>query len=110
MQLKNIFTGVLIVFSFLLFAEDHPDGRKTEKNTSSKDSIQLSINYLKKYILATDVWQSDNPEIVKAIIGLIHFTEDGSIDSIQTRLDKFSKMDNFRYINRSSVHVSDSLL
>ncbi len=110
MQLKNIFTGVLILFSFLLFAEDHPDGRKTEKNTSSKDSIQLSINYLKKYIQATDVWQSDNPEIVKAIIGLIHFTEDGSIDSIQTRLDKFSKMDNFRYINRSSVHVSDSLL
>jgi len=109
MQLKNIFTGVLILFSIFLFAEDHPTVRKAEKNTSSKDSIQLSINYLKKYIQATDGWQSDNPEIVKAIIGLIHFTEDGPIDSIQSRLDKFRKMDNFKYINRPSANVSDSL-
>jgi len=109
MHLNKIITGIFILLSISLIAEDHPSVRKTEKNTSPKDSIQLSIDYLKKYIQATDGWQSDNPEIVKAIIGLIHFTEDGPIDSIQIRLEKFRKMDNFRYINRSSAIVSDSL-
>lgn len=110
MQLKKLFTGVLILISISIFAEDHPTDRKKEKNTNSNDSIQLSINYLKKYIQTNDVWQSENPEILETIIGLIHFTEDGTIDSIQVKLEKFRKIQNFRYINRLPINVSDTIL
>jgi len=110
MQLKKLFTGILILISISIFAQDHLTNPEKEKNTSSNDSIKLSIDYLKKYIQTNDIWQSENPEILKTIIGLIHFTEDGPIDSIQVRLDKFRKIQNFRYINRLPINVSDTLL
>jgi len=110
MQLKKLFTGILILISISIFAQDHLTNPEEEKNTSSNDSIKLSIDYLKRNIQTNDIWQSENPEILKTIIGLIHFTEDGPIDSIQVRLDKFRKIQNFRYINRLPINVSDTLL
>lgn len=109
MQLKKLLTGFLVLISVSIFAETNPNSRKNEKNTGSPDSIQLGIDYLKKYIYSTDVWQSENPEILRSVNGLIHFAEDENLDSILVNLDKFQKKQDFRYIYRSPMHVGDSL-
>ena len=109
MQLKKLCTGFLILMSISIFAESNPNLRKKENNNRSADSIQVSINYLKKYIQPADVWQTENPEIIRAVVGLIHFAEDEHIDSILIRLEKIQKKEDFRYITRSPLKVSDSL-
>lgn len=110
MQYKKLFTGVLILICISVLAGTDPTVQKNAKNTGSTDSIKLGINYLKKYLEATDVWRSEDPEINRAVMGLIHFAEDGQIDSILVKLEKVQKIDNYRYFNRSPRHVSDSLL
>jgi hypothetical protein len=108
MHLKNIFSGLLILISISLLAENKPIFRNNEKKIPSADSVQLSIDYLKKY-LTMDVWQSDNPEILRLVKGLIHFAEDEHIDSILLRLERFQQKKDARYINRLASQVSDSL-
>jgi len=109
MQLKKLLTGFFILISVSIFAETNPTDRKKEKNTSSKDSILIGIDFLKKYIQPTSAWKSENPEILRSVNGLISFAEHERIDSILLKLEKFQKTENFRYINRLPVHVSDSL-
>jgi len=109
MQLKKLFTGLFILISVSIFAETTPIDRKKDKNTNQKDSLLIGIDFLKKYIQTTKIWQSENPEILSTINGLIHFAEDERIDSILVKLEKFQKKENFRYINRLPIHVSDSL-
>jgi len=109
MQLKKLFTGLFILISVSIFAETTPIDRKKDKNANQKDSLLIGIDFLKKYIQTTKIWQSENPEILNTINGLIHFAEDERIDSILVRLEKFQKKENFRYINRLPIHVSDSL-
>jgi hypothetical protein len=55
------------------------------------------------------VWQSENPEIVRTLTGLIHFAEDERIDTILNKLDRFRKDPDFKYITRSPQMVGDSL-
>jgi hypothetical protein len=110
MHLKNLISGLFILISFSIFAENNPIAQKKDKNVPSPDSIQLGIDYLKKYIQPSEMWQSENPEIMRLVKGLIHFTEDQHIDSILVRLDRFQKQKDTRFINRSPKFVSDSLL
>lgn len=109
MQLKKLIAGFFILISVSIYAETNPNDRKKETNTNSADSIQLGIDYLKKHIRAGNVWKSENPEILNTLNGLIHFAEDERIDTILVKLEKFQKTENFRYVNRSPMHVSDSL-
>ncbi|MFA5326909.1 MAG: DUF3078 domain-containing protein [Prolixibacteraceae bacterium] len=109
MELKNLFTGICILLSISIFAETTPTEKKKVKNTTSADSIQSGINYLKKYIEANNDWKSEDPEVLHTVNGLIHFAEDDHIDSILVKLDHFENQENFRYINRSPMNVSDSL-
>ena len=109
MHLKNLLSGLLILISISIFAENNFPTRKKDKNIPSSDSVQLGIDYLKKYIQPTEVWQSDNPEILRLVKGLIHFAENEHIDSILVKLDRFQKNTDARYISRSPKYVSDSL-
>lgn len=109
MQLKKLFTGFLILISICLFAETNPPVKKKEKNIPPTDSIQSGINYLKKYIQISDMWQAENPEILRTVTGLIHITEDEHPDSILLKLEKFQKKGDIRYFSRPVSQVKDSL-
>lgn len=109
MYLKNLFSVLMILISVSIFAENNPKTQEKEKNIHSLDSVQLGINYLKKYIQPTEMWQSENPEILRLVKGLIHYAEDEHIDSILVRLDRFQKQKDARYIYRLPEYVSDSL-
>jgi len=109
MHLKNLFLGLLILISFSIFAGNNPPTYKKDKSIPSADSVQLGIDYLKKYIQPTEVWKSENPDILRIVKGLIHFAEDEHIDSVLIKLDRFQKQTDARYISRSPQFVSDSL-
>jgi len=108
-MLKILCAGFLILISVSTFAETGSLIRNQEKDAVTSDTIQLSINYLKKYIQENNNWQSENPEILKTVKGLIHFAEDDHIDSILVKLGRFQANPDFRYINRLPKHVNDSL-
>jgi len=110
MQLKKLCTGFIVLISVSIFTQANPIDRKKEKALSNADSIKLGIDYLKKHIQTTDVWQSENPEILRTVNGLIHFAEDERIDTILTKLLKFQQNSDLRYISRSPANVSDSLV
>lgn len=110
MQLKKLFAGFLFLISISVLATNNTIDKKKEKNSQPVDSIRLSIDYLKKHIQTTNTWQIENPEILRTVTGLIHFAEDDRIDSILVKLDNFQKNGDFKYINRSPLQVSDSLL
>lgn len=110
MYLKKFIAGLLILISVSAFAGNYFTGvNKRNKNVPPADSVKLGIEYLKKYIQPEEMWQSENPEILHLINGLIHFAEDENIDSVLVRLDRFQKQQNVRYITRAAKHVSDSL-
>lgn len=109
MKLKILCAGFLILISVSLFAETLPSDRKKDINKLSTDTIHLGINYLKKYLQDNQAWQSENPEIIRAINGLVHFSEDEHIDSILVKLGQFQKQENFRYIYRQPTETADSL-
>lgn len=109
MHLKNLLTGLMILVSLSLIAENYPVPIKKDKNIPSHDSVQMGIDYLKKYIQPQENWQSANPEILRLVKGLINFAEDESIDSVLVKLDRFHQQKNARYISRSPEFVSDSL-
>ncbi|HEY3370434.1 MAG TPA: hypothetical protein VGK10_06280, partial [Prolixibacteraceae bacterium] len=109
MHLKHLFSGLLILISLSIFAENYPIPRKRDKKVPSLDSVQLGIDYLKRYIQPREEWQSENPEILNLVKGLIHFAEDEHIDSVLVKLDRFQKQKDARYISRSPKFVSDSL-
>lgn len=109
MQLKKLCTGFIILISVSLFAATNPVDKKKEITLSKADSIKLGIDYLKKHIQTNTVWQSENPEILRTVNGLIRFAEDERIDTILVKLQKFQKLGNLKYISRSPENVSDSL-
>ena len=109
MQLKKLCTGFIILISVSLFAETNPVDKKKEIKFSNADSIKIGIDYLKKHIQTNTVWQSENPEILRTVNGLINFAEDERIDTILFKLQKFQKNTDLRYISRSPENVSDSL-
>jgi len=109
MQLKKLCAGFIVLISVSLFAETNPVDKKKEVKLSNADSIKLGIDFLKKHIQPNTVWQSENPEILRTVNGLIHFAEDERIDTILTKLQKFQTNKDLRYINRSPENVSDSL-
>ena len=109
MQLKKLCAGFIILISVSLFAATNPVDKKKEITLSKADSIKLGIDYLKKHIQTNTVWQSENPEILRTVNGLIRFAEDERIDTILVKLQKFQKVGNLKYISRSPENVSDSL-
>ncbi len=109
MKLTRLYTGLIILISVSLFAANTPIDRKKEKTLIQADSVKLGIDYLKKYIQPNNAWQSENPEILRSVNGLIHFAEDGRIDTIVTRLANFQKKSDFHYITRLPQQVGDSL-
>jgi len=109
MQLKKLCAGFMILISVSLFAATNPVDKKKEIILSKADSIKLGIDYLKKHIQTNAVWQSENPEILRTVNGLIRFAEDERIDTILVKLQKFQKVGNLKYISRSPENVSDSL-
>jgi hypothetical protein len=109
MKLKILCTGLYVLISISLFAETLSPTRKKDLTKLPVDSIQLSINYLNKYLQNNQVWKPENPEILHVINGLVHFTEDGPIDSILVKLYQFQKQENFRYIYRQPSKTADSL-
>lgn len=108
MYLKNIFSGFLILIGISLFAESNPIFRN-KKNVPSADSVRLSIDFLKKHLQPNDAWESENPEVLNLVKGLIHFAEDEHIDSVLVRLNRFQQQKDARYICRPTSQVSDSL-
>ncbi|HLN72848.1 MAG: DUF3078 domain-containing protein [Methylococcaceae bacterium] len=110
MYLKKLFAGLLILISVSAFAGNYfTSNNKRNRNVPTADSVKLGIDYLKKYIQPGEKWQSENPEILRMINGLIHFAEDENIDSVLVRLDRLQKQQDIRYITRSPQNVSDSL-
>lgn len=109
MFLKNLFAGVLLLTSSTLIAVPYSANRAKEKETVSKDSLNICINYLRNRMTAGNVWQPENPEIIRMINGLIHYAEDDRIDNILAKLEKLQAGNDFRYITRSPKLVSDSL-
>ena len=109
MQLKKLCAGFIVLISVSLFAETNPVDKKKEVILSNSDSIKLGIDFLKKHIQPNEVWQSENPEILRTVNGLIHYAEDERIDTILIKLQKFQTNKDLRYINRSPENVSDSL-
>lgn len=109
MKLKELCAGFLILISVLTFAESNPPTRKKDKNKVPADTLQLSIEYLKKYLQNQDGWQAESPEVLKTVKGLIHYAEDDHIDSILTRLNRLQEQPDLQYITRSPRFVSDSL-
>ena len=109
MQLKKLCAGFIVLISVSLFAETNPVDKKKEVVLSNSDSIKLGIDFLKKHIQPNAVWQSENPEIIRTVNGLIHYAEDERIDTILIKLQKFQTNKDLRYINRSPENVSDSL-
>ena len=109
MQLKKLCAGFMILISVSLFATTNHVDKKKEIKLSKADSIKLGIDYLKKHIQTNAVWQSENPEILRTVNGLIRFAEDERIDTILVKLQKFQKVGNLKYISRSPENVSDSL-
>ena len=109
MQLKKLLPGLFILISLSTLADTVPITKEKGKIISSRDSLLIGIDYLKKYIQPTDYWQSENPEVLKFVSGLIQFAENGPIDTILVKLEKIQKAENFRYIYRSPNQVGDSL-
>ncbi|MBV5348113.1 hypothetical protein JZU61_00325, partial [bacterium] len=109
MQLKKLCAGFFILISVSLFAATNPVDKKKEIILSKADSIKLGIDFLKKHIQPNTVWQSENPEILGTVNGLIHFAEEDRIDTILVKLQKFQNNRDLRYISRSPENVSDSL-
>lgn len=109
MQLKKLFSGLFLLIGFSIFAGNVQNYRDKQKVVKPGDSLQISIDYLKKYIQPTNQWQSENPEVLKFVNGLIQFVENGPIDSILVKLEKFQKTENFRYIYRLPNNLADSL-
>ena len=110
MQLKNLLTGLFILVSLSILAQPNSFSRKNKNASPTADSVKLSIDYLKRHLQQNDVWQSENPEIMRLVKGLVSFAENEHIDSILVRLDRFQEQKNARYINRQPKYVSDSLL
>ena len=104
-----LLSGLLILISLSIFAGNNTITHKKDKNLHSQDSVQLGIDYLKKYIQPNEVWQSENPEILHLVKGLIDFAEDEHIDSVLVKLDRIQKQKDLMYISRSPKFVSDSL-
>jgi len=109
MKLSVLCAGLLILVSISTFAEKIDFVTKKDKNTVPSDTIQLSIDYLKKYIQENSNWNADNPEILKIIQGLIHFAEDDRIDSILIKLSRLQQHPDLQYISRQPDQVGDSL-
>lgn len=109
MHSKNLIAGLLVLISLSLFAENNYPTRKKDIKAPPLDSVQMGIDYLKKHIQPKEVWQSDDPEIMRLVQGLIHFAEDEPIDSILVKLDRFHQHQDAKYISRSPRYVSDSL-
>lgn len=110
MQLKNLLAGLFILISLSILAQQNTLSRKNKNTVPQADSVKLSIGYLKKHLQQNDVWQSENPEIMRLVKGLVDFAENEHIDSILVRLDRFQEQKDARYINRQPKYVSDSLL
>ena len=108
-MLRRFFIGLLILISISNIAEAQQNNRERERKTISTDSIQISVDFLKKYFQTTGVWKAENPEILRTVKGLVYFTEYERIDTVLAKLDRFQKIEDFRYINRSPKHVGDSL-
>jgi hypothetical protein len=109
MKLKKLCAGFFVLISVSLLAETITIPRKIDKNIVPTDTIHLIINALKDYLQINSTWQTENPEILKTVNGLIQFAENEHIDSILIKLEKFQQNNDFRYINRSPARVSDSL-
>jgi hypothetical protein len=110
MQLKKLCAGLFFLISVSIVTQAIPASRKKEKGLANADSIKLGIDYLRKHLQTNDVWQSENPEILRTVNGLIHFADDESIDTILVKLQNFQQKNDFRYISRSLNNMSDSLL
>ncbi len=110
MHLKNLIPGFLILISLSAFAETNFLPLKKEKTNLPVDSVQLGIDYLKKYLDPSEMWHSENPEIMRLVKGLVQFAENERIDSIMVRLERFQEQKDARYINRLPKYVSDSLI
>jgi len=109
MQLKKLCTGLIILISVSILAQANPIDKKKENGLSNADSIKLSIDFLKTHLQTTAKWQSENPDILRTVNGLIHFAEDDHIDTILVKLQNFQNNKDLRYISRSPDFVSDSL-
>ena len=94
---------------FLYLQQTLQSTERKKKHLSRQIPFKLGIDYLKKYIQPNNAWQSENPEILRSVNGLIHFAEDGRIDTIVTRLANFQKKSDFHYITRLPQQVGDSL-
>jgi len=102
-------TGLIVLLSVSAFAGTFPDNKKKEKGLSSADSVKLGIDFIKRHIQPSNIWQPENQEILNSLNGLIHYTEDGRIDTILSKLQRFHQKNDFRYITRLPQNVSDSI-
>lgn len=110
MNLKYFLTSLAVFLIISIHANSITTSDKNEKKISSADSIKNSINYLNKFLSQGSVWKTDNPEIARTIKGLVVYAENDRIDTVMTRIQKYQKIHEFRYFNRSHHLVKDSIL
>ncbi|MEN6456551.1 MAG: DUF3078 domain-containing protein [Prolixibacteraceae bacterium] len=74
----------------------------------SKDSVKISVDYLKYFLQRQGNWYPKSPDLEKNLNSLIHFVEDEKVDTALLKLKNFRTDDQF-YFYRSPRRVADSL-
>lgn len=81
-------------------------GRVEEEN---KDSVKVSVDYLKYFLQRQGNWYPKNPDLERNLNSLVHFVEDEKIDTVLFKLKNFHRDHDQFYFYRSPRRVSDSL-
>jgi hypothetical protein len=100
---------LFLVMSIGALAANAPVKPDAGSKYSSKDSIATSISLIKRYLHSSDGWKADNQKLEKALISLVHYSEDVRIDSVISTVEKFMGNPKYRLISRPADLVGDSL-
>lgn len=77
-------------------------------NEENKDSVKVSVDYLKYFLQRQGNWYPQNPDLENSLNSLIHFVEDEKVDSAIFKLRNYRSDDQY-YFYRSPRRVADSL-
>jgi hypothetical protein len=81
---------------------------QTSKNESENETLQMSIQILKRYFYDDNQWYIAKPAMAKDVKGLINFIEDEPIDTVISNIFK-SFAQKQTYVFRLPENVEDSL-
>ena len=97
----------LFLFITILIISSQVVGQ-TSKNESENETLQMSIQILKRYFYDDNQWYIAKPAMAKDVKGLINFIEDEPIDTVISNIFK-SFAQKQTYVFRLPENVEDSL-